>query len=533
MKKIGGDKETSTFQHDAGHKITVYHKALPALQRKQLEKLAIQMAEGGDVADLKAKDKDPYQAAGQTIAKKVDPEKAKQLNGSFGTLAHADGGEIKMYAEGTPEAPVDPSALESLDPKPKEEAPIFAPTKTEAPQIKMPAAGTPENINASLALGQKGIQQQAAVSAQLAKSKADIDQQDLQARQAIDKNVADNTAMFDSHRKELLDLYKNQEINPNHYMENMSTPRKVATAIGLFLGGWGKNGNPAQEFLNAQINRDIEGQRARADKSKTLLGENEKYFQDKQLGYNAARMAQNDIYAHMIQKAADKIGTPQAEANKNMALSQFAIQNNALAQQSAYRKTLMDHLGSGSGGQGTSALMFSDAGYLKPEEAQKEQAAIDAGKNATQQVRDIYSNLAKQQTLSNRISHPIESGESIAALNAQLDNIVLGADVAKRLSPEVIKHQLEPFHVSLKDNAEGIAEKAQGVMNLIKQSHAGLTPFMTQNAPKALPDYSIKAHNPLEGQTASGPNGEKLVNKNGQWVNMNPAAKTESLVSGR
>src|SRR5271154_6536628 len=52
MKKIAGDKEHSIFKHDDGHTMIIAHGKLPALQRKQLEKLPIteqepKMAEGG------------------------------------------------------------------------------------------------------------------------------------------------------------------------------------------------------------------------------------------------------------------------------------------------------------------------------------------------------------------------------------------------------------------------------------------------------------------------------------------------------
>ena len=55
MKKISSDGQSSVFQHPEGHTIRILHSALPALQRKQLEKLPVhqnkplEMAHGGAV----------------------------------------------------------------------------------------------------------------------------------------------------------------------------------------------------------------------------------------------------------------------------------------------------------------------------------------------------------------------------------------------------------------------------------------------------------------------------------------------------
>jgi hypothetical protein len=521
MKKIAGDKHSSTFQHKDGHQMVIAHSALPALQKKQIEQLPIHKADGGDLRiDKSQTEKNkPVQTKGPLGGDVNDPYKVT----------------VKTYAEGSDDAPVgeeddDEAAPESTE---KIETPPESPQGSEqnpqtAPQavpetVPVAQVGAPtSNIEQAISQGKKGIQQQADVASQLAKSRADIDNKDLQDRQALAAQFADNQKLFDAHRQEVLDLYKNQQINPNHYMENMSTPGRVATAIGLFLGGWGKNGNPAQQFLNAQIDRDIEAQKANVDKSKTLLGENEKYFQDKQVAENATRASLNDIYSHQMQQAVDKLGTAQAQAQGNIGLSNFAIQSNGAIQQAQMRKTLMDHVAEGGQGEGTTAGMWANAGYLSPQEAQKEDAAIQAGKNATGQVRDVYAQLAKQQTFLNRYvpgaGHPIESADKVSALNAQLDNIVLGADVAQRLNPVTIKQQLEPFHVNVRDSADVVASKAQGVLNLIKQSHAGLTPFMTQHAPASLPNYSIPKTALMEGQSGTRRNGQRVTVQNGNVV---------------
>ena len=67
--------------------------------------------------------------------------------------------------------------------------------------------------------------------------------------------------------------------------------------------------------------------------------------------------------------------------------------------------------------------------------------------------------------------------------------LVMGADVSKRLTPESAKLEVLPFEVNVRDNAQTIAQKRQGVLNLIKQHNADQTPTMQKYAPNSLPHY--------------------------------------------
>src|ERR1700744_4364592 len=51
-KKVATDDKSSTFTLKNGHQLRIVHSALPALQRKQLEKIPLHLAEGtADVND--------------------------------------------------------------------------------------------------------------------------------------------------------------------------------------------------------------------------------------------------------------------------------------------------------------------------------------------------------------------------------------------------------------------------------------------------------------------------------------------------
>lgn len=70
----------------------------------------------------------------------------------------------------------------------------------------------------------------------------------------------------------------NGHIDPDEYINNMSTGKRIFTGIGLLLGGMGsgltKGPNLAWESLQNNINRDIQGQEANLGAKENLLGFN-------------------------------------------------------------------------------------------------------------------------------------------------------------------------------------------------------------------------------------------------------------------
>lgn len=51
-------------------------------------------------------------------------------------------------------------------------------------------------------------------------------------------------------------------IDPNHFWASRDTEQKILLGIGLFLGGFAKDGNPALKIIDNAISRDIDAQKA-------------------------------------------------------------------------------------------------------------------------------------------------------------------------------------------------------------------------------------------------------------------------------
>ena len=108
------------------------------------------------------------------------------------------------------------------------------------------------------------------------------------------------------------------QIDPNHYINNKSDPAKVATAIGLVLGGvgGGLTGQPnaALQFLNNQIDRDVIAQRLNLGKKETVLGAYQKQMGNLNDATKMTWAFYNDLYTDDLRKQACLSRNPIAQA---------------------------------------------------------------------------------------------------------------------------------------------------------------------------------------------------------------------------
>lgn len=164
----------------------------------------------------------------------------------------------------------------------------------------------------------RGVQGEAAALGAQGRDEAGIlgKQQEEQATLQKDtkRHFDELNADFEAAYSDLRDGH----IDPNHYMGSMDTGAKVTTAIGLLLGGLGGGltgqGNPALDFLNKQIDRDIAGQQANLNKKETLLSANLKHFGNVRDAVEATRVMMMDGVKLGLQKAAASTQDPLAQA---------------------------------------------------------------------------------------------------------------------------------------------------------------------------------------------------------------------------
>lgn len=325
FKKVAEDAKSVTMQHDKGHKMVIAVMAIPKLQREQLKMLPL--AKGGKVKGY---------AEGETIAK--DP---KEEMG------------IEQPTETAPQAP--PVVVNNITPQPQAQAvpvaeppaqnPAVAyankPIATEQPQV--PAAVPNLNPNGTMNPAAIAKNTQSAAEGQknidIAKGKAlaDVNQG---YTQGLAENEQRRQKYYDDLNKHVDDFSHYiadpaTKINPNAYWENRSTGQKVSMALGVALGGFGTafgGTNYAQDFLNKQIDRDIDAQKKRADQHQTLLGAYERLYGEGNAAVNATKATMLDIYNQEAKQVALQLNTPQAMQNYLQYSAQNALEKSKLLQ---------------------------------------------------------------------------------------------------------------------------------------------------------------------------------------------------------
>jgi hypothetical protein len=344
-KKTAGDKHSTTFTLKGGHVIKVAHAPLPALQRKALERLPVYLEAGGPPVPRNIAGPGPGDAA---MASEV-AENQQQAADEASDQDEEDAERKANYAKET--APTPPQVLSGADdndvmntPPPQDQSrqvPVDlgqTPPSTQAPtypQSPYESASLEGAINSQM----QGVEARGAAAQAEAKSLNNIEvanQKTLADAQAAMNTL--NTSMAKD-MNDAVDSVKAGRINPNHYMENMGAVQKVGTAIGLALGGFSSafthQGNPAQQWLNEQINRDVTAQQQNLNHKSTIFHAYLEKYQNAHVAQQMTLATQQAITASKIRAAGATAGGAQAQANTQILAGQYEQQavmskNNAL-----------------------------------------------------------------------------------------------------------------------------------------------------------------------------------------------------------
>ena len=389
-----------------------------------------------------------------------------------------------------------------------------------------PPPPSPIDLNKAYQQGVSGIKEGEDVAAAMASRNDNSETNYIKQRNDIDNALKQNTADFQKQQQLFLDDYKNNHINPNQFVENMGTFQRAKTAIGLLLGGFaagfGHTNNPAMDFLNNQINRDIEAQKMNMDKQHNLMSANQALYHDQILANNATRMNLNDIYSHEIQQNAAKLGTAAAIANADKALSAFALQNANLLQQNAIRATAM-HAIETQGGAGLTPMHLGNAGLIPMEQATKEQSAYDSKRAAIVNGNKAYDN-AQQQNVWQKVWSPLQSPAELGVDQAALSNGLLQAAPSKRYSTEMAEALVKPYLPYRTDPQSVVETKRQGYLDLINKESAGEMPMSGQyirTTSSTPPPQPFPVEYPQQYKVVDKKTGQVSIgtaNKNGQII---------------
>lgn len=354
-KKIHEAKDHAILQHPTGHQLRISKTALSPEMGSQLNKLPIQkFAHGGDAETNASAAQDPTsfedvqsdqpideKTTGapapqgnyapdenlQKEASKKTSETIDKTNNDYQNKLRADKG-LPSIEESEPTGGASGSWADDSA------SPVAASVDTNAQQSatmspqQMPS-NDPFGINQSFqgqinALNETkaGQQQMAQAQGNMGAQEAGVEQQYQTEAQ---KNLANYQKSNDELSKERVGLQNDiatGHINPKQYLENMSTGKKITSGIGLILGGMGAGlthgPNLAFQYLQNQIDRDIQSQRDDLGKKESLLSHNLQATNNLRAATDMTRLQSNDILSSHLKQLA---GTAQSEASKGMLLT--------------------------------------------------------------------------------------------------------------------------------------------------------------------------------------------------------------------
>lgn len=341
FKKVSSNQRSTVLQHPDGHKIRVAHEALSPAMRSKLEEQPMHYAEGGEVA---------------TPAKQKEPDFIdKAMSWAQGLAPDLLNPVAMQSAQGT--ASMSPSAAPAMNAVmqqlPTEPKPEETPTNYQMPQTQAPQQGLPTQPVAQGGIQQQmaGLNNQAKVAGQQGSADAAAADAHMQAVQALQQHTEAEYQRINGERDKVLADYQAGHIDPNHYMDAKSGGGKVATAIGLLLGGisGGINGteNPVMKFLQQQIDRDIDSQKSNQGKQKSMVEFYQQQFGNTRDADLMARAHLNDIYASKIAEAAGQAKGPMAQAIAQQQIGVLKQQADALTGQVAQSQAVRAGVQSG------------------------------------------------------------------------------------------------------------------------------------------------------------------------------------------
>lgn len=300
----------------------VAKKGLDDAAHKSIGKIE-KFAEGGVAGD-------GGDAETPSIPAALDPNGPAMPDWGMKSYATPDGNPPQMAPTADAAAPV------AAAPKPD----LALPPTAQAPS-QVADADSPASLLAKYKQysdqGVQGVQALGEAKAQESQGEADV----LKNRQPVLEKVVQDAKIkhdaLDAENKALTQGVLNTKINPQNYVQSMTSGNRISSAIAIGIGalGAGLSGQPnvALGMINKAIEDDIQAQKENLGTKKTLLSVNLQKYGDLDRATQATMMQMNAITQGQIALNAAKYGPKINQANTQMLLGNMQ-RDNLINQQS-------------------------------------------------------------------------------------------------------------------------------------------------------------------------------------------------------
>lgn len=167
----------------------------------------------------------------------------------------------------------------------------------------------------------EGIDAEAAAKGALGEKQADVLSKQLDAQNQAMQSYEKERAMLETERQNHIQDIKDGHINPEKYWTGdpktgEGSHSRIATAIGMIIAGFNPAGTPnaAVDFLNKQMDRNLDAQAKNLQSKHNLLAENMRQFGNLKDAVSMTRIMQADIVQNQLLTEAAKASNPLAKA---------------------------------------------------------------------------------------------------------------------------------------------------------------------------------------------------------------------------
>lgn len=205
-----------------------------------------------------------------------------------------------------------------------------------------------------------GIHNTGVAQAQQAEAQQADYQKQIDIQQHAQQNYQNSVATLDKERQNFISDIQNNHISPEQYWTGTKNPQtgeyegghsKIAAGIGMLLAGFNPTNNPnaAIQFLQKQMDRNMDAQVQNMGARKTLLEANLHQFQNLNQATSMTRIMMNDALSNQINMEASKAASPLAKAAAQNAIGQLQMDSSQKFRQLSLMHA-MTQLATNSGG---------------------------------------------------------------------------------------------------------------------------------------------------------------------------------------
>lgn len=486
FKKIHEDNNKAVLMHDSGHHFVIDKTKLDGKLRSQLSQLPIKMADGGDVEnasqmpaqdDLSDVENTPVTTPDE---QQQDPGLLDSVGNAIGNFLNygSDENIAKRKADLAAQEQANgmaPNVDENAITYPSEDVNRMPAQEGATPQSQYQDVGIPDPsqyYGKALGEAKQGLQQQYNADVESAKLQQQQAQNEQQMMQKFMQDHQTNLQSYLQDRDKILDEMKNNVIDPNRYVNNMSTGSKIASAIGMIAGGLGSaftgGPNPAMKFLNDQIERDVAAQRANMQNKGNLLAALDSKYRNITDSENMLRSIYAGNIAAKMRENAAKTAEPMAKARLLQAAGQLDAQYAQPLSQMAFQKTMIQHLQNPNGGfQPEEAVPYL---IKDPTIQTKAFQEIKDAKNVVKLAPQIMQAFDQASKASLSKATPGLESAGQKAFSALINTTVTGLEgTARQAAFESIMRNLRP---QFGDSPSTLASKRQATINYLMSKTA-------------------------------------------------------------